>query len=155
MEKNNLIITIVAVVIVGVLGFYGGMQYQKSQKGSFSGKSSAGPNMQGASVRQGDGAVNNRPISGEITTVDDESITIKTQDTGSKIIIISDSTTINKTASGSKSDLSTGVQITVSGSENSDGTVSAQSVYVGTGMLTNTPPNGVRQPGQSVPAATE
>lgn len=142
MEKNNLIITIAAVVIAGVLSFYGGMQYQKSRKGSFFGKSSAGPNTQRAYGKQGGGLINNRPISGEVANVDNESITIKTQDGGSKIIIISDATTINKTASGSKSDLSTGVQVTVSGSENSDGTVSAQSVYVGTG-----------QPGQGGPVA--
>lgn len=133
MAKNSLIITIVAAVIVGALGFYGGMQYQKSRRGSFLGRSAqgfpSGTNQQGGNARQRNGM--GRPVSGEITSMDESTITIKTQDGSSKIVIYSTSTKVNKTSEGSISDLKVGEKINAIGSEGSDGTITAQSISVG------------------------
>ena len=52
---------------------------------------------------------------GEITSVDDSSITVKTPDGGSKIILVSDSTTINKAAQVDKTDLKAGSKVSISG----------------------------------------
>jgi hypothetical protein len=151
MAKNSLILTIVAVVIVGVLGFYGGIQYQKSQRVSFSEGTPTqgmptGASQQGRAGKQGN-AGGSTPVSGEITSVDKSTITIKTQDGSSKIIIYSISTKVNKTSEGSTSDLKVGEKVTAIGLEGSDGAVTAQSISVGNAMLQGMP--GGSQPGQN------
>jgi hypothetical protein len=130
MSKNNLIITIVIVVLVGTLGFFGGVQYQKSQRVSF-----ARGNMpqRGTPIRPGNGF--GRPINGEITAIDANTITVKTIDGDSKIVVYSLSTQINKTTSGAVSDLKIGEQVMVVGSEGANGTLTAQTISVGGNML--------------------
>ena len=51
-------------------------------------------------------------------------------DGSSKIILLSDKTTINKATAGSKEDLKTGVKIAAFGTENPDGSVSASNVQI-------------------------
>lgn len=91
--KNNLIFTLVVAVIVGGLGFFGGMRYQQAKfrpmglSGQFpqpvDGQSrplaSGGRN----GVREKEGMI---PVSGEIMAMDDKSIAIKTQDGSSKLV---------------------------------------------------------------------
>ena len=125
MAKNNVIITILVSLLVGGLGFYGGIQYQKSQQ-------------QGGTIRQGN-TLGARPVSGEVTSVDNESVTVKMQDGSSKLIIISDSTKINKMSDGTISDLVNGLQVTALGEQNSDGSITAQSVSIGGGMFQGMP----------------
>lgn len=145
MAKNSLIVTIVVAVIVGALGFYGGIQYQKSQRGSFPGSTTqgfpSGTNQQGGNGRQGS-TTGSRPVSGEITGLDESTLTIKTQDGSSKIVIYSTATKVNKTSEGSTSDLKVGEQVTVIGSESADGTVTAQNISLGGGVFQNMPPEG-------------
>lgn len=138
MAKKNLIITIAIVVVVGLLGFYGGIQYQKSQRGNFSANGAqrfvGGTNQQGGTGRQGN-AARLSPVSGEITSIDENTITIKIQDGSSKIVIYSASTKVNKTSEGSKSDLKVGEKVMALGTEGSDKTVTATSISVGNTML--------------------
>ncbi len=140
MTKNSLVITIVAAVIVGALGFYGGIQYQKSQRGSFPGGAQGFPNGNGQQTRTGN-SLGSRPISGEITSLDENTLTIQTQDGSSKIVIYSTSTTINKTSEGSAADLEIGGQVMIIGSESTDGTVTAQTISLG-GEMFQGGPNG-------------
>ncbi len=152
MTKNNLITTIVIVVVVGALGFYGGMQYQKGQgQGrNFSGGANQGfPNGTNQTRKTGEEgrAMGSRPISGEITSLDEGSITIKTEDGSSKIVIYSTSTKVNQTSEASASDLKVGGQITAIGSEDSQGTVTAQSISIGGAMFQGMP--GGNRPGQN------
>ena len=90
---NNTMTTIVMVaILIGVVAFFGGMQYQKSRQTNFSGGSRSQGRfggMQGA-----------KPITGEIIKQDDKSVTVKIQDEGTKIIILSEITSINKATSG-------------------------------------------------------
>jgi hypothetical protein len=148
--KNNLIKTIIITIVVGLLGFYGGIQYQKSQRVSFSANSAqrfaGGTNQQSGAARQGRAAGFN-PVSGQITSLDKSTITIKTQDGSSKIVVYSSSTKVNKTSEGSMSDLKVGDQIMTIGSTASDGTVTAQSISVGGKIFQGGMPNG-SQPGQ-------
>ncbi len=120
--------TIVVAIVVGAVAFFGGMKYQES-------KSTAQDN--GQFVRNGAnrgggrfGNGGNRPITGEIISNDDKSITVKLMDGSSKIVLLSDKTQINKAEKVLKNDLKTGEQVAVFGTQNSDGSVTAINVQL-------------------------
>lgn len=129
--KNNYIITAVLVILVGAAAFYGGMQYQKSQRPSFA--QFAGQRGQGGNFRFGNGGAGGNGgnvVMGQVTSQDANSITVKMQDGSSKIVILSGSTTINKQATGTKDDLKSGERVAIFGTTNSDGSVTAQSIQL-------------------------
>lgn len=133
MQKNSIVITIIVALIVGAAAFYGGMQYQQRQRSNFAGNRQlvmGGPNRQGGIIRNGN-FQGVRPVAGEIISQDDKSITVKMQDGSTKIVVLSDQTTINKASEGTKDDLKTGEQITAFGTENSDGSITAQNISIG------------------------
>ena len=129
--KNNYLITAVLVIVFAGAGFYGGMKYQQSKVSSLSGQFS---NRQGM-MRNGQVGGNGnrsgfRPVAGEIISADGKSITVKLQDDSSKIVLINDKTVINKAQTVSKSELKVGEKVSVFGSENTDGSVTAQNVQL-------------------------
>ena len=132
MKNKNIIITgIIALLIGGGVGFFGGMKYQQSKTlGRATGMFQRGTglrNMNGMAVR------------GQIISADTNSITVKMPDGSTKIVILSSTTMIGKTTTGSATDLTTGVNVIVFGNTNSDGSVTAQNVQVGNGMLFGRP----------------
>ena len=131
--KNNYLTTAILVVFFAGAGFYGGMKYQQSQRGNFSGQLGNGQGMM-RNNRLGGTGVNNRggfrPVLGEIISADEKSITVKLQDDSSKIILINDKTVINKAQTVSKSELKIGEKVSVFGSESSDGLVTAQNIQL-------------------------
>ena len=126
--NKNLIIVIVLLVIVGTGAFFGGIQYQKSQVPSFAG-GQGGFRQRAAGQGQG-GQVAFRPIRGNILSIDANGMTVKLQDGSSKIVILSGTTTFMKEASAVKDDIKTGDTVMVTGTTNSDGSVTAQSVQI-------------------------
>ncbi len=131
--KNSVILTVILVIVVGAAAFFGGMQYQKSQRNNqfaqFAGQQGGNGTFQ---RRFGgtNGQTGEQAVIGEILKIDDNSITIKSQDGNSKIVLLSGSTAINKQDTGSKDDLKTGEKVAVFGKSNSDGSVTAQSVQL-------------------------
>jgi len=130
--KNQSIVWIVLIIIVGAGAFFGGMKYQQSQQfntrqfgGNFAGGVGQGGNRLSTRVRAGGGQV-----IGEILNQDANSITVKLQDGSSKIVILSDKTSINKATSGSKLDLTSGARVAVFGTTNTDGSVTAQMIQI-------------------------
>ena len=133
--KNNLVITIIVVIVVAGIAFFGGMKYQQSKIGSFAqGQGGFRQRMAG----QGQTAF--RPVRGNILSIDNNTMTVKLQDGSSKIVILSGSTTYMKEASSTKDDLKTGDTVMASGTSNSDGSVTAQTVQIN--------PPAVRMPSQ-------
>jgi hypothetical protein len=133
MNKNIIIvgIGIVALLIGGGAGFFGGMQFQKGKtpvRGQFGAN---GTFTRGA----GRGGANGMAVRGQIISADNNSVTVKMMDGSTKIVILSSNTMIGKTTSGSASDLTNGSNVTVFGTTNSDGSITAQNVQVGNGML--------------------
>ena len=129
--KNNYLLTIIVSLVFAGAGFYGGMKYQQSKVSSLSGQFS---NRQGM-VRNGRVGVNGnrsgfRPVAGEIISTDEKSITAKLQDDSSKIVFINDKTVINKAQTVNKSELKVGKKVSIFGSENTDGSVTAQNVQL-------------------------
>lgn len=129
MNKKILGAVILVLVVAGG-SFYGGMAYAKNKQpvraanliGQFGGAGVAGVNRTG--MRTGDFTA------GQILSKDATSVTIKMQDGSTKIILIGSSTQVMKTSAGSQDDLAVGTDVTVTGSANSDGSITAQSVQI-------------------------
>lgn len=141
-------------VVVGGGAFFGGMKYTEARGlrgvGNFSGL--AGQDLQNLSLEEraqriqqfggNAGAFAGRTgttggtrraggfTGGEILSKDDKSVTVKLQDGGSKIIFFSNSTTVAKAVAGSAADLLVGKQVTVTGTPNSDGSITAQAIQL-------------------------
>jgi hypothetical protein len=129
--KNTVLIMIVALV-AGSVGFFAGMKYQQSKRPSmadFSQMRQRGEGMLGMQRPEG---VN--MIRGEIIDKNETGITIKLPDESSKIILVPENAEINKAVEGSADDLKVGQQVTVFGQTNSDGSVSATNIQLGSGL---------------------
>jgi hypothetical protein len=146
--KNNFIAMAAVAVVAGGGGFWGGMKYQQNKTtptgiaGQFQPPSGMGQRANGQvqpsglPMRDGSGMQNEigmqngagGPINGEIISLDEGTITIQTQDGGTKIVVYSATTNFNKTTTGSSSDLQLGENVMVIGAEDSAGTVTAQTI---------------------------
>lgn len=140
--KKPLVLFIISILIVSAASFFGGMKYaaakrpggarnfanltpeQMQNRFAQGGVASQGTFQRGA--RGGNGGF----IAGEVISKDEKSITIKLGDGGSKIIFVSDSAKIMKAVSGTKDDIGAGVQVTVTGEANSDGSINAQNIQI-------------------------
>jgi len=139
--KNKMIGSIVLVVVLIAGAFYGGMQFAKPKGGltqqalqnmtpeqrqaAFAGARGAG---QGQGMRAGGTPATTGFANGEIISQTDKNLTIKLRDGSSKIVLIADSTKINKSVEGVKTDLVAGKQVMINGTANSDGTITAESI---------------------------
>lgn len=125
MKNQNLIIVILVIAVALGGGFFAGMKYQESKR----------PQGRFGNFQQGQGGQSQqrqgfRPVNGEIISVDDKSITVKLPDNSSKIILLTDTTAINKSTEGSREDLKTGEMVAAFGTENSDGSVTAANIQL-------------------------
>ncbi|KKS39844.1 MAG: hypothetical protein UV04_C0035G0003 [Candidatus Gottesmanbacteria bacterium GW2011_GWA2_42_16] len=146
---NKLIAIVIATaVVVGGGAFYGGMKYAQSKapqgrlsQADFQNLQNFSPEERqqrlqelGANAggfRGGQRGGNAGGFTtGEIISKDDKSVTVKLRDGGSKIVFLSDSTEITKSAAGTLSDLEVGKNISVNGTANSDGSITAQSIQL-------------------------
>jgi hypothetical protein len=132
-------------IVVLVAVFYGGVSYGKSQAASAAKTAYAGA---GARIRGGGGAGGGFGglTSGQILSKDAQSMTIKLGSGGSEIVFVDSNTKISKQASGSLSDLTVGTNVSVAGTANSDGSLTAQMVQIRPVGMTR--PTQAVQPGQ-------
>ena len=151
---------LIAAVVIGAGSFYAGMKYSQSASpvvaGQGQGRFAQGGNGGGMGGGGGRGRNNGGFSGGEIIAKDDKSITVKlrmpgganadasgqnAQNTqgGSKIIFLSASTQVMKAVSGSPADLTIGQQITAMGTQNSDGSINADTVQIRPASPTGTP----------------
>ena len=150
--KITLSIAITA-VIFGIGGFVGGTQYQKSHTKvatvpGFNQRANGAGNQRPEGINGGrmGAGTGFRPVSGEITGLSGNTLTITQANGTTSQVTISGSTEISQTTSGSTSDLSTGEQVMVVGSQASDGSIAAESIQLnpantfGGGMV----PNGMQ-----------
>ena len=129
-------IALAVIIIVSAGTFYGGIVYQKSQnikaRGNFASRGVGQQNLAGRQSQFGQNGA--RPVSGQIISMDDKGITVKLKDGSSKNVIFADSTVYNKITAGAKTDLTQGSEVTILGSQNSDNSITAQSVQIGTAV---------------------
>lgn len=156
-KSKKLILPISLSLVFLIAGFGLGILFQKNQlKSSFATR--AGQFQMGNNIGTGTGNRNNQvgqgtgtglrngagsgATFGEVTKIDDTSITIKTVDGSSKIILISDTTTFNKSAAASKTDLTVGSQVRVDGTTDTNtGSVTGKTIQIDPAMPNQqTPP---------------
>ncbi len=133
--KKNLPIVIVIIVLVALGSFYGGMKYQSSKipsRGQFTGGPQGMMFGPGGMNRGGNSSMSF--ISGEILSKDSQSVTVKLNNGGSKIVYYSASTTIGKMATGTAGDLSVGTPVMITGKSGTDGNVTAESIQIRNGQ---------------------
>jgi hypothetical protein len=129
--NKKIITAVLAIIIIGGASFYGGIKFDQNQKqvatasraGQFGGINNG--------FRSGRmGGVNGGLVVGSIVSKDANSVTVKMQDGSTKIILISQTTHINKSATGSIADLLVNTSVSVNGTTNSDGSLNAESVQI-------------------------
>ncbi len=132
--KNNIPVFVVILLIAVATSFYGGTKYQQSKTPSFASRFGDFQNMRFPSA---DGQqVGNRvrltggQIIGEVISLDQESLTLKLIDGSSKIIIVPQSASITQSTTAAKADITVGTNVAIFGSDNSDGSTTAQSIQL-------------------------
>ncbi len=135
MSKNKKIVFIVVGIIVLVGVFFIGMSFGKSQT------TAGGANRTGqfSGMNRNNRTAGGGFVSGQIISKDANSITVQIMNgdptatntsTGSKIIFLDTSTAISKMATGSLNDLATGTEVSVTGTTNADGSITAKSIQI-------------------------
>jgi len=131
MNKQILIFIPVTIAIAGG-SFFGGLVlgYFKAGQGNFSRTG------QGSTIRKNIGMGGNL-IVGQILSLEGNTLTVKLQTGGSKIVLLSDITKVLKSTDTTKEELLTDKNITVTGKTNSDGTVTADTIQIRSDVPTN------------------
>ncbi len=116
-------------IIVVIVGFIGGVYYGKTTvsatsagKGSFTSSTRVG-----FSGRTG---ASGTFIAGQIAAIDSSSITVQLPTGSSEIVFYSSSTSVSKPTTVPVSVLTTGTMVTVAGTQNADGSFTAQTIQV-------------------------
>ncbi len=134
MKRNQIIGAVVAIIIIGGGAFYAGTVYGKSNSGArgnfaagqFPGGAAGFTNRSGG-TRGGTAGF----TAGEIVSSSNGSISIKMQNGSStEIVLVGANTQILKSATGAVNDLTVGSNVTVTGTPNSDGSLSAASIQI-------------------------
>ena len=156
MNKTKVILGVAFVVVAGAF-FYGGIKFQQSKVSASGANRSTAATAAGARARAGGfrgAGAGSDFINGQIISKDANGITVQlmsnpnaagagaaSTSTGSKIVILSGSTQISKYDAGTASDLTVGQSVVVTGTDNSDGSVTAQNIQIR--------PQGMGGPGAS------
>lgn len=127
--KKTIIFSIIILIIAASSSFYGGMIYAQSKS-----RNNFQERFQQTGVPSNGEKVNNFQnsgfVSGEIISKDNESITVKLKNGGSKIIFYSDSTEIKKMADALIEDIDIGKNVNINGDANQDGSIIAKLIQI-------------------------
>jgi hypothetical protein len=148
-HQKCLVIAVAACIVVGAGAFAGGMAYGRSASSAAGNRSAAngaafnrdngaGPGFangqgfarNGASGSRTGGRTFGGNVVGEILKMDSQSLTVKLQDGGTRLVFLSDKTTVMKTETAAVTDLVQGTTVRVMGSSNQDGSVMAQNIQI-------------------------
>ena len=145
-KENFNLMTIILVMVVGGGAFFGGTKYQQSKTlsqrtqiaGQF-GNRAGGTGIGGTGVGRTGGIRGSGQVIGTILSQDGKSITVSMTDGSSKIVLISDSASINQAIVATINDLKVGDRVSVFGTTNADGSVTAQNIQINPIMRNVTP----------------
>lgn len=136
--KQKLLMQFAGVAAIALIGgFVGGMRYGEgvtsglpdaARGGRFGNGQLAGDQAANGGRRMMSGA---GFVSGDILSKDETTVTVKLQDGGSRIVLYSPSTQIGRfVTSTDMSELVVGARVTITGSTNADGSVTAQTIQI-------------------------
>ena len=131
-------IIIISVVVAGV-SFYGGTLYGKSSATAQATADRQARMAQGGAGQQRGARNGGGFVTGQVVSKDAGSMVLVLRDGGSKNVFFSTSTQVMKSTAGSLNDLVVGMDVSINGSANSDGSVTAQSVQLRPAMSMVTP----------------
>ena len=122
---------VLAAVLFGAAGFYGGVTYQKAQAPSgFAGRSGGGAGGFGGSGAAGRGGANGANITtGTVIAADAQSITVKSASGGSKTVFVSAQTEVSKQEVLKATDVKVGDQVAAFGTA-ANGGIDARMVQI-------------------------
>ena len=142
MENKLIIAIIVTSLVAGSLSFVGGVKYQQTKlparRASLADRHGTGG--VGETFGENFGPRGFTPIRGEIVTISEGSLSIKLPDGSGKIVLLEKTARINRVEEASVEDLSAGVQISVFGQENDDGSLTARDIQIEEVPLEEVPP---------------
>jgi uncharacterized protein YneF (UPF0154 family) len=134
--KKNLILILIVLIIVGAGGFFGGMKYGESQalKNLTPEKMREIFQQRGGQLFTQNQGQRQRTgqnfVLGQVISKDEKSLTIKLADGSTKIVFLSQSTQITKATEGSIEDIEIGKEVSVSGTQNEDGSLTARTIQI-------------------------
>ncbi len=122
----------VLIVVAGIGGFFGGVQYQKGKQPAVP---SFARNGDFATLRNVNGRVRGNfggggAVRGTVMSVQGSTLTVQDASGSSKIVILGSSTTVENTVTASVGDVTVGKTIMASGTSNSDGSVTATNIQL-------------------------
>lgn len=130
-KKSTAIVSVgLLIAVAGTVGFFAA---GFAKAGQASGGNLQGRNNGQMMQRTGTGtrsAAMGGMVSGELIKKDDGSLSLKTRDGSSKLVLITSSTKAFKMSEATMSDFSEGQNLMVIGKQNSDGSVTAQTVQL-------------------------
>ena len=132
-KENGKKISLIIIGILVLIGtFYGGIIYGKknqipkrNQNMQTFGQNNIVGNMKNTRNVDLEGFTN-----GKIISKDANNITVQLMTNGTKIIFLDTNTTVSKMATGAISDLIIGTQVSITGTTNVDGSITAKSVQI-------------------------
>jgi hypothetical protein len=129
--KNSVVIMVLIAIVFAGGGFFAGTKYQQgqaqAQRAQLAGQFG---NRAGGTGAGRTGAGRGGQVVGTILGQNNSSITVKTADGGSKIVLLLGTTSINKATAGAVADLTVGTKVAVFGTTNTDGSVTATNVQI-------------------------
>jgi len=144
--KKTIIVVCLTAILAGAGGFFGGMKYNQSKSASIATGAQRflpqGQSANGQRTFTRNGNTNGQFATGQIVSKNDQSFTVQLRDGGSQIVFYNAITTVSKNTDGTAQDLTTGTNVMVTGTKNSDGSVTAKSIQIRPAL----PPSEQNQP---------
>jgi hypothetical protein len=151
--NKNLIIALVVLVLGAGAGFFGGIKYNQAKAAAAQTARRAGAAGGAGAGGRFRGGAGGGFTAEQIISKDSGSITLQVMGGGSKIILIPASSQILKSAQGTTADLTTGQQVVVNGTANSDGSLTAQMIQIRPQMASQPNQAGSASNSNTMPAA--
>lgn len=129
MKSSVIVIAVVALLIGAAGGYFGATTFGKSTGSSGDHQGRPG-GFQGRSGQNGQWQSDGGRVFGEVQSVNDGRITVSSQNGGSQIILLNDSTSYQQTVDGSADDVATGTRVLVTGQKNPDGSTTATIIQI-------------------------